>query len=156
MSDGDQRRFTMEEVAQMRAELSSLTIQQVEGFKASWGIPEGVVLEQFVKQQEEKFKPVATPPQRATVGRILHVFNPKRWDGPRPGIVVGGPWGPPESQVANVNVFLDGLNDGDALSQCRTSPAGNTLGSIPVRDPLTAEQRAVAGWEQWAEFPPRV
>lgn len=154
----EQRTYSMEEVAKMRAELSLVvTGDDADEFQARWGIPDNVRLDDFVKLQEEKFKPVKAPPTRATVGRIVHVYS-KWWKGTRPGIVVGGPWGAPESQTANVNVFLDGCNDSDLLSQCRTSQAGNTLGSIPVRDPFTDEERAelFSKWEHWAEFPPRV
>lgn len=95
-------------------------------------------------------------PQAASVGRIVHVYNPKLWDGARPGVVVGGPWGAVQNQVANVNVFLDGLNDQSVLAQFRARIEGNTFGSIPVRDPLNLEERAVLGAACWAEFPPKV
>ncbi len=94
--------------------------------------------------------------QRATEGRILHVYSPL-WTGPQPGIVVGGPWGDgadgePDQQRANINVFLDGHNNQAGLSFFRNRPEGNTLGSVPVyqQSPKNTSD------ETWATFPPRV
>lgn len=95
-------------------------------------------------------------PQVASVGRIVHVYNPKLWLGARPGIIVTGPMGPVETQKANVNVFLDGVTDADVLAHFRARTEGNTFALIPVRDQLDEAQRADANWECWAEFPPRV
>lgn len=96
-------------------------------------------------------------------GRMLHVFSKhNEFDDRRPGVVVNH-W---PTGTANVNVFIDGANDGAFLKKCRERPDGNTLASIPVFDPLTEEQRQAiraAGpesWagacEYWAEWPPRV
>lgn len=94
--------------------------------------------------------------QRATVGRILHVYSPL-WAGPQPGMVVGGPWGEgadgaPDQQRVNVNVLLDGLNHQSALDLCRKRGEGNTFASVPVY------QQAPKNTSDsiWATFPPRV
>ncbi len=157
MSDGTQRRFTKEEVAQMRSELNNIsTSNEANAFQAKWAIPDDVRLDDFVKRQEDSLKAVATPPQRATVGRIVHVYNPTLWLGPRPGMIVTGPMGPVETQEANVNVFLDGITDADVLAHFRARTEGNTFALIPVRDSLDDAGRTALGADCWAEFPPRV
>jgi hypothetical protein len=93
--------------------------------------------------------------QRATVGRILHVYSPL-WTGPQPGIVVGGPWGEgadgaPDQQRASVNVLLDGLNHQSALEMCRKRGEGNTFASVPVYQQAPKNTDDVI----WAVFPPR-
>lgn len=89
-------------------------------------------------------KLTATKP---SVGRILHVYS-DLWSGPRPGMVVNGPWDEPHQPVpgpgeqvmtfngphVNVNCFADGANDREWLAQLRASPSGNTLPSVPVFD----------------------
>lgn len=66
MSDGTQRRFTKEEVAQMRLELNeAVTSKQAEAFADKWGVPDDVRLDDFVKRQEESLKAAASefPPR---------------------------------------------------------------------------------------------
>jgi hypothetical protein len=112
---------------------------------------------------------------RGSVGRIVHVYS-DQWAGPRPGIVVGGPFEESRpftdgfGQFVNVNVFLDGANDPSALAACRAATCGNTLCSVPLFDELKQEDRvelmAVAPDQfgsnangirrAWAEWPPRV
>jgi hypothetical protein len=101
---------------------------------------------------------------KATCARIVHVYS-NRWRGPRPGVVVCG-WGvSADTQLINVNVFLDGANDTKVLAEFRARPDGNTLTSVPLYDALDDEQRgqlllpAVPGPDNppryHCEWPPR-
>ena len=96
--------------------------------------------------------------QRATQGRIVLVYS-TLWEGAVPGIVVGGPFNEPAEgsrhpQLANVNVFVDGVNHRAALDAFRNRPEGNTFTSIPVyRSPLPEDGVQPS---TWATFPPRV
>lgn len=100
---------------------------------------------------------------RPTVGRVVLVFCPSLWDGPRPADVVSVHG----DTVISANVKLDGHRDQAALEKFRARPEGNTLASIHVFDPLTDEQRTevVAGfapadperdwhpaWAEWMPF----
>jgi hypothetical protein len=112
---------------------------------------------------------VRTSKQPATVCRDVHVYS-NRWHGPQPGKIVTGPWPSVEGvkagerQTANVNVFLDGVVNRDALAQFRHRKEGNTFAEVEVFDELSAEQRAelIAAsqrnreWFVWCEWPPKV
>jgi hypothetical protein len=93
-------------------------------------------------------------PQRATVGRIVHVHH-RGLTGARPGIIVSLDPTPPRM---NVNVFLDGHNDARTFAEIRASSVGDTLPNVTLYPPLTIEQRqrlVDAGVNWWAEWPPR-
>lgn len=99
---------------------------------------------------------------RATVGRIVHMYCPERWGGPRPAIVVQEFESTPR---VNVNVFLDGTTDAQQLHDFRQRRSGNTFELVPVYRSLTQTERAslAQAIKQggdvrpfWAEFPPRV
>lgn len=98
----------------------------------------------------------------ASLGRILHVYHPERWDGPRAGLVVRELT---SSKKVNVNVHFDGTTDEHQLHLVRQSRIGSTLELVPVYPPLSSDDRAklAAAIKQggdvrpyWAEFPPRV
>lgn len=98
----------------------------------------------------------------ATLGRVLHVYFPERWSGPRAGLVVRELT---SSNKVNVNVHFDGTTDEHQLHLVRQSRIGSTLELCPVYPPLSADDRAklAAAIKQggdirpyWAEFPPRV
>lgn len=72
-----------------------------------------------------------------TVGRILHAYS-TLWSGPRPA-VVSNAFG--RADMANVNVFFDGVNDTAALAEVRRSPYGNTFTSVSVFAALTEDER---------------
>lgn len=105
--------------------------------------------------------------QKATVGRVVHVYS-NLWIGPAIGWVVAAFGLFPDSmrdnretEHVNVNVSVDGANAPKALSLFRSREQGNTLTSIKLTDPLTPEQRsaelAAATDEQpvfWAEWMP--
>jgi hypothetical protein len=106
--------------------------------------------------------PELPQPACATVGRIVHVWCPDLFLGPRPAIVVTDY----ESTLkVDVNVFLNGSTDEHALSDFRTRRRGNTEGLVNVYPPMTEQERdrLVAAERQggstrvmWAEFPSRV
>ena len=98
----------------------------------------------------------------ATLGRVLHIYYPERWDGARAGLVVRELT---SSKKVNVNVHFDGTTDQHQLHLARQSRHGNTLELVPVYPPLSSDDRAklAAAIKQggdirpyWAEFPPRV
>jgi hypothetical protein len=115
---------------------------------------------------------------QASVPRMVNVYCPSLWDGPQPGVVVGGPFKEPvcenapeglrtvedQAQCINVNALVDGANFPKALARWRSVTSGNTLTSVPLYDALTTEQRAEVagrGWANpsglvcWCEWPPR-
>lgn len=99
---------------------------------------------------------------RPTVGRIVLVFCPSLWNGPRPAdvVTVHG------DSVVSANVKLDGHCDQSVLQKFRERSEGNTLASLTVFDPLTDEERSEVangfapadperGWyPAWAEWMP--
>ena len=87
-----------------------------------------------------------------TVGRILHVYMPHQFAGPRPAIVARVSTDP---GFAAVNIFVDGFEDSAFLKTLRDKPAGNTY-VVTVYDPLTEEQRKAVAAEDvyWAEWMP--
>lgn len=81
-------------------------------------------------------------------GRTVLVTDTELFEGQRPGIVVSDPT-PGEVELlkiecrhANVNVFLDGTKDGETLQSMRTRPSGNTLGGVPIFEPMDSGIRA--------------
>jgi hypothetical protein len=115
----------------------------------------------------------------ASVGRVVHVYCPSLWDGPQPGVVVGGPFKEPVcenapeglrtvedlAQCINVNALVDGANYPKALAHWRSVSSGNTLTSVPLYDALNSSQRQIVAGRAWAnpsglvcwcEWPPRV
>lgn len=61
----------------------------------------------------------------------------------RPAVVVGGPFGASPMR-ANVNVFLDGVNDPYILGQFKQRVQGNTIANIAVFEAQTDDQRTRA------------
>lgn len=116
--------------------------------------------------------PIETSRVPATVGRIVLVFS-SLWEGAQPGIVTNGP-DPSvervklgETQRANVNVFLDGVNNAQVLLLFRGRAEGNTIRAIRVYDALDPLQRAQVRVQVvgafapgepvfWAEWPAKV
>jgi hypothetical protein len=90
---------------------------------------------------------IRTSPVRATGGRVLLVFCPDSFEGPRPGFVVKASalcdedlaLGVPPQQV-HINVQVDGIRDAKLLDQIRRRPEGTTF-ELNVYDHLSAEQR---------------
>lgn len=106
--------------------------------------------------------PELPQPACATVGRIVHVYCPDLFRGPRPAIVVTDY---ESTYKVDVNVFLNGSTDEHALADFRARRRGNTECLVSVYWPLTDElrDRLAAAERQggstrvmWAEFPPRV
>jgi hypothetical protein len=112
---------------------------------------------------------ISTSKNRASIGRVLLVFalaplaissddaKPPVWDGPQPGLVVGGPFIDGDKQLVNVNPMIDAANFPDVLKAFRERGQGNTLTSIPLFDALSNEQRQQlheSGISIWAEWPP--
>lgn len=98
----------------------------------------------------------------ATLGRVLHIYYPERWSGPRACRVCRELT---SSKKVNVNVDYDGTTDEHQLHIARQARYGNTIELVPVYPPLSADDRAklAAAIKQggdirpyWAEFPPRV
>lgn len=81
-----------------------------------------------------------------TVGRVVLCFNPKMWEGARPGLIARC-WGHDPSSAVNVSVLLDGGNDGKGL-------VASTfwMTSVQVHDPRGPDDEAPGS--QWCEWMP--
>ena len=107
---------------------------------------------------------------RPTVGRIVYVFAPERWVGPRAAQVTGvlNVNGAPafesdetQSLVVNVNVQLDAVLDETVLRRSRPSMEHDGAGDVLVRawrkltlyDALKPEDRPAGGvWAEWMAY----
>ncbi len=115
-------------------------------------------------------EPIRTSRVAAAPPRMVLVYCPDHFNGPRPAIVVASsPYSPEqiaqgERQAINVNVSADGTRDEEFLRLIRASPSGNTF-NVNLYDALTPTQREQLIAERpegitrhapmWGEWPPR-
>lgn len=100
--------------------------------------------------------------QPAKSPRMLNVYAPALWTGPRPGVVVLDPVEQPRNRHVHVNVQLSGVCDREAMRILASTDSGTTL-VVPVFDKLSEEDHAdlinrigacnVRGVVAWAEWP---
>jgi len=113
-----------------------------------------------------------TSQTKATIGRIVHVYCPKPWNGPQPGIVVsdqnhgpatGDEPDPATQQTVHVNAMVSGDRT-ETLAYFRSKQTGNTFFGLSLFDPLSEQERVEAEQKfprfadqptSWCEWPPR-
>lgn len=100
---------------------------------------------------------------KPTPGRIVHVFYPQRWVGPRPGHVVNSRSADSigvAGSLVNVCVMLDIEEDADLLRRSRPHTgegSGDVLtrgfSRLPFYDALDPAQRPKVGpWAEWMQY----